>query len=64
MQAQIQILLAGGAEGIGRGGERFHREVAKLPVFSEEVGKVSGFVTAYKLYIKARLMGAIAEEQV
>ena len=56
MQAQIQALLAGGAGGIERGGERFHREVAKLPVFSGETRKILGFMTACKLYIKARMM--------
>jgi len=54
-------LLAAGAR---RRGERSHREVAKLLVFSKEAGKVSEFVTACKLYIKARIREAIVEEQV
>ena len=61
MQAQIQALLAAGA---GRGGEGSHRKIAKPLVFSGEVGKVSGFVTACKLYIKARMTGVIVKEQV
>ena len=61
MQVQIQVLLAAGA---GRGGERSFREVAKPPVFSREAGKVSGFVIAYKLYIKARMIEVMVEEQV
>ena len=52
------------AGGIGRGGERSYREVDKLLVFSGEAEKVSGFVTACKLYIKARIIGATVEEQV
>ena len=64
MQIQIQALLAGGVGGIERGGERFHREVAKLPVFSREARKILGFMTACKLYIKARMMGVVIEEQV
>ena len=51
-------------EGVGRGGERSYREVAKEPVFSREAGKVLGFMIAYKLYIKARMMEATVEEQV
>ena len=61
MQAQIQALLAVGA---GREGEESHKEMAKPLVFSREAGKVSGFVTACKLYIKARMTGATVEEQV
>ena len=38
--------------------------MAKLPVFNGEVEKVSGFITACKLYIKARMLEAIVEEQV
>jgi len=64
MQAQIQALLARRREGESRGGEGAHKEVAKLPVFSEEVGKVLGFITACKLYIKARMLEATVEEQV
>ena len=62
MQAQIQTLLAGEAGEIGRGREGSHREMAKPPVFSREAGRVSGFMTACKLYIKARMIGATVEE--
>jgi len=52
------------AEGVGRGGERLHRKVAKPPVFNREAVKVLGSVTACKLYIKVRMMGVMVEEQV
>jgi len=64
MQAQIQALLAEGVEGERRRGEGAHRKVAKPPVFCKEAGKVLGFITACKLYIKARMLEAIVEEQV
>jgi len=50
--------------GVRRGGERSYREVDKPLVFSGEAGKVSGFITACKLYMKAGMMGATVEEQV
>ena len=56
--------MAGGAGEIGRGRKGSHREIAKPPVFSGEAGKILGFVTACKLYIKARIMEATVEEQV
>ena len=52
------------AEGVERRGEGSYREVAKLPVFSGEAGKVSEFVMACKLYIKARMIGTTVEEQI
>jgi len=69
MQAQIQALLA--AVG-GAGGERgavgsnmgSHMEVAKPAIFNGEAGRVGGFITACRLYIKMRLRGNTVEEQV
>ena len=69
MQAQIQALLAAAG---GAGGERgtagtntgSQIEVAKLAIFSGEVGRVGGFITACRLYIKMRLRGNMVEEQV
>ena len=56
--------MAGRAGGIEKDGEESHREVAKPLVFSGETGKILGFVTACKLYIKARIIGVMVEEQV
>ena len=62
MQVQIQVLLA---REVGvREEEEAHREVAKLLVFSGEAEKVSEFITACKLYIKARMLEMSVEEQV
>jgi len=38
-------------------------EVAKLAIFNGEAGRVGGFITACKLYIKMRLRGNTVEEQ-
>ena len=69
MQAQIQALLAaaGGAGG-DRGGmgpnTGSHMEVAKPAIFNGEAGRVGGFITACRLYIKMKLRGNTVEEQV
>jgi len=69
MQAQIQALLAvqGGA-GVGGGATGSnagpHMEVAKLAIFNGEAGRVGGFITACRLYIKMKLRGNMVEEQV
>ena len=71
MQAQIQALLArggGGAGGTERGmtGSNMgpHMEVAKPAIFNGEVGKVGGFVTTCRLYLKMKMREATVEEQV
>ena len=69
MQVQIQALLAaagGTARERGPTGSNMgsHMEVAKPAIFSGEAGKVGGFITACRLYIKMRLRGNMVEEQV
>jgi len=70
MQAQIQALLVAGAGGGGveRGttgsNTEPHIEVAKPAIFNGEAGKVGGFVTACRLYLKMKMREATVEEQV
>ena len=67
MQAQIQALLAaqGGVGGAAMGSNTgSHMEVAKPAIFNGEMGRVGGFITACRLYIKMRLRGNTVEEQV
>ena len=69
MQVQIQALLAV-AGGAGTGGATTgsnsgpHMEVAKLACFNGEVGKVGGFITVCRLFLRMRLRGVTVEEQV
>ena len=69
MQAQIQALLAaaGGADGErGTTGSNMgsHMEVAKPAIFNGEAGRVGGFVTAYRLYLRMKMREGTVEEQV
>ena len=66
MQAQIQALLAaaGGERGAMGSNMESHMEVAKPAIFNGEAGRVGGFITACKLYIKMKLRGNTVEEQV
>ena len=67
MQVQIQALLAtegGGAGGAERGMTGPKVEVAMPAIFNREVGKVGGFVTTYRLYLRMKMREATVEEQV
>ena len=67
MQVQIQALLAtegGGAGGAERGMTGPKVEVAMPAIFNREVGKVGGFVTTYRLYLRMKMREAMVEEQV
>ena len=69
MQAQIQALLVAQG-GVGAGGAATgsnmgsHMEVAKPAIFNGEAGRIGGFITACRLYIKMRLRGNMMEEQI
>ena len=70
MQVQIQALLAvtGGAGSIERGAMGSntgpHMEVAKSAIFNGEAGKVGGFVTICRLYLRMKKRETTVEEQV
>ena len=70
MQAQIQALLAavgegGKAEDAARGSNNgSHMEVAKPAIFNREAGKVGGFITACRLFLRMKMRGNTVEEQV
>ena len=66
LQEQVEVLtaqLAGRAGGVG-GDAAINTEVAKLQVFDEISLKVSGFVTAYKLYLKMKMNRIALEKQI
>ena len=67
MQAQIQALLAVQG-GVGTGGAGSNAgpqmEVAKPAIFNGEAGKVGGFITACRLFVRMKLRGISVEEQV
>ena len=70
MQTQIQALLAAVGAGAGAGGAATgsntgpHMEVAKPAIFNREAGKVGGFITVCRLFIRIKLRGVSVEEQV
>ena len=70
IQAQIQALLAAvgggaGAEGVAMGTNAgSHMEVAKPAIFNGEAGRVGGFISACKIYIRNKLRGETVEGQV
>jgi len=64
MQVQIQALLAVGGAATTGSNSGHHMEVAKPAIFNGEAGKVGGFITAYKLFLRMKLREAMVEEQV
>ena len=65
MQAQIQALLAAGGGGAAMGSNAGpSMEVAKPAIFNRESGRVGGFITACRLYIRMKLRGNTVEEQI
>ena len=64
---QIQALIAGGAAA-GRETEgsnmESYMEMAKPPVFNGEAGRVGGFITSCKLYLRMKMREVTVEEQV
>ena len=67
MQVQIQALLVAqgevGAGGAGTGPNAgAHMKVAKPAIFNGEAGKVGGFITACRLYLKMKMRGTSVEE--
>ena len=69
IQAQIQALLAaGGGGGVERGtmgaNTGPHIKVAKPAIFNREAGKVGGFVTVCRLYLRMKMREVTVEEQV
>jgi len=71
IQAQIQALLAVGGGGVGgteRGIMGSNREsqveVAKPAIFNGEAGKIGGFVTTCRLYLRMKIRETMVEEQV
>jgi len=69
MQVQIQALLVVQG-GVGAGGAGMgpnagpHMEVTKPAIFNGEAGKVGGFITACRLYLRMKMRGNMVEEQV
>ena len=67
IQTQIQALITGGA-GVKRGAMGSNMgpqmKVAKSPVFNGEAGRVGGFITAYRLYLRMKMREAMVKEQV
>jgi len=69
MQAQIQALLAA-TGGTGTGGAATgsnsgsHMEMAKPAIFNGEAGRVGGFVTACRSYLRMKMKEGTVEEQI
>ena len=67
MQIQIQALIAGEAvaeRGVEGSNTESYMEVAKPLVFNREAGKVGGFITACRLYLRMKMRETMVEEQI
>jgi len=69
IQVQILILITEGAivgvEGvIERSNTETNIEIAKPLVFNREAGKVEGFITVYRLYLRIKIRWAMVEKQI
>ena len=66
MQVQIQVLLAaieeGGATERPNAGPNV--EVARLPIFSKEVGNIAEFIIVCMLFLKMKMKEAVVEKQI
>jgi len=69
MQAQLQTLTevaeeAGTVAVVSQPNTEFNVEVAKLQTFDRATGKILGFLTACKLFIRMRIREPVIEEQI
>jgi len=65
-QEQLAVMQAQGEAGGEAVGSNMgsHMKVAKPAIFNGEVGKVGGFITACRLFLRMKLRGTSVEEQV
>ena len=61
---QLQEQIATLTRQVGAEGMAMSMEVVKLQVFDGTLSKVSGFVTACKLYIRMRMREMVVEEKI
>ena len=69
IQVQILILITEGAivgvEGvIERSNTETNIEITKPLVFNRKAGKVGGFITVYRLYLRIKIRWAMVEKQI